>query len=199
MIENIIAYEWKFFMQVSNIGGRAACQDDFETFSRQRTAQFKAYDDQTLKSYLDDLKEYKNINFNPMMLKYAYMMKSSDPQTYQKLEACLPKKESISQELIESIVAFEVIMREEFGEKYPHIAALSRHIYSSDDQEDDVSFETYLRGELMTYSPKTLYHYGRMIVDMLNNKVNMITLIQAETARLYGYQSLDDAEQKCQQ
>ncbi|MEG0368167.1 MAG: DUF4125 family protein [Coprobacillus sp.] len=196
MIDEIIKREWKYFTKVSNVGGRAKCQDDFDTFYKQRTAQFKAYDEMTLKCYLDDLKRYEDINFNPMMLKYAYMMKSSDPKSYQELESCLPKKDSMVLELIDTIVEFEVIMREEFDAQYPHIASLSRHAHSSDDQEDDVSFETYLRGELMTYSPKTLYHYGQMIVDMLNKGINMITLIQEETVRLYGYQSLDDAEEK---
>lgn len=196
MIEDIIEREWKFFSQVSNVGGRAPCQDDFETFSKQRTSQFKAYDEETLNSYLKDLKEYESINLNPMMLKYAYMMKSTDPQGYQELELHIPKNDDRTNEIIELIVNFEVVMREEFNQKFPRIASLSRHIHTKEDQIDDVSFETYLRGELMTYSLPTLYHYGRMLVNMINEGINMITLIQEETVKAYGYQSLDEAEEK---
>lgn len=196
MIEEIIESEWNFFSQVSNVGGRAACQDDFETFSKQRTSQFKAYDDVTLKLYLNDLKEYATISINPMMLKYAYMMKSSDPQGYHELEQSIPKIEDSSYELIELIVNIEVDMREEFNQMYPNIASLSRHIHTSEDKIDDVSFETYLRCELMTYSPQTLYSYGRMLVNMVTHNINMMSLIQNETVKAYGYQSLKDAEEK---
>ena len=65
--------------------------------------------------------------------------------------------------LIESIVAIEVTMREEVNEKYPQIASLARYTYSYEDDIENTSFETYLRGELSTYSPHTLYLYGQMI------------------------------------
>ena len=56
MIKEIIEREWEFFQKVQNIGGRASCQDDFETFNIQRTAQFKVFYQDVLESYLNDLK-----------------------------------------------------------------------------------------------------------------------------------------------
>ena len=46
LIENIIDLEWNMFQRVENIGGRASCQDDFETFiscaaANTRTGQMK--------------------------------------------------------------------------------------------------------------------------------------------------------------
>ena len=43
IIEEIIQREWDFFQHVQHIDGRASCQDDFETFEKQRTAQFLVY------------------------------------------------------------------------------------------------------------------------------------------------------------
>ena len=39
LIKQIISEEYKMFSEVSNIGGRASCQDDFDTFYIMRYAQ----------------------------------------------------------------------------------------------------------------------------------------------------------------
>ena len=192
MIEEIIEREWAFFDQVQHIDGRAACQDDFETFQIQRTAQFKAYNHDTLASYLQDLRTYKKMGYNPMMLKYARMMETSDPEYYQTIKEQLPPINAMTSQLIEAIVSIEVTMREEFNELYPSFAKKVRVTHTSEDEKDSVSFETYLRGELSTYSSRTLYLYGQMIVHMANQNENMIIKIQEETVKAYGYQSLED-------
>ena len=40
LIERIVKQEWDFFQQVNNEGGRADCQDNWETFLIMRTAQY---------------------------------------------------------------------------------------------------------------------------------------------------------------
>ncbi len=196
MIEEIIEREWEFFGQVQNIGGRAFCQDDFETFQIQRTAQFKAYDHDTLASYIQDLRTYTKINYNPMMLKYARMMASSDSEYYETIKDQIPSVDDMTSQLIETIVSIEVSMKEEFNKLYPNLALQTRKIYSYEDQKDDVSFETYLRGELSTYSSRTIYLYGNMLVEMIKRQENMIIKIQEETVKAYGYQSLEDANRE---
>lgn len=198
MIEEIIKREWDFFQKVHHIDGRADCQDDFETFYLQRKSQFEVFYDDVNKSYLQDLKDYEKIGRNPLMEKYAYMMESSDPEYFQTIKEYLPQLAPQQIQLINSICAIEVDMREEFNQQYPHLASHARYTHTSEDTQAETSFETYLRGELSTYSFETLWLYGKMLVDMINKQENIIFSIMEHTAKAYGYQSLEKAEQRHQ-
>ena len=112
MIDEIIQREWEFFQKVHNIGGRASCQDDFETFYLQRKGQFEVFYDNLLQSYLQDLKDAKAIGRNLVMEKYAYMMESTDFQYFQTIKGDLPVLDFKQRELIDYICQVEVQMRE---------------------------------------------------------------------------------------
>lgn len=196
MIEEIIQREWDFFQEVHNIGGRASCQDNFETFYLQRKGQFEVFYPEVNESYLKDLKLYKEIGRNPIMEKYAYMMESTDKDYYDTIKDQLPERSEEQMDIINTICRIEVAMREVFDQQYPRLSSLARNTHTGDDQQENTSFETYLRGELSTYSPETLYLYGRMIANMYQNGQNMILMIQEKTVQAYGYRSLDDAEAK---
>lgn len=196
MIEEIIQREWDFFQEVHNIGGRASCQDNFETFYLQRKGQFEVFYPEVNESYLKDLKLYKEIGRNPIMEKYAYMMESTDKDYYDTIKDQLPERSEEQMDIINTICRIEVAMREVFDQQYPRLSSLARDTHTDDDQQENTSFETYLRGELSTYSPETLYLYGRMIANMYQNGQNMILMIQEKTVQAYGYRSLDDAEAK---
>lgn len=196
MINEIIQREWDFFQDVQNIGGRASCQDDFETFYLQRKAQFELFPKDLQISYLKDLENAKNDGRNMIMEKYAYMMASTDPVYFDTIQSALPVVDEQKRELIDSFCQIEVSMRESFNQEYPYLSQLSRETYTRNDQEDDTSFETYLRGELMTYSDQTLYLYGQMLVEMMKNEKNFIVEIMKNTVRLYGYKNLEEAEKK---
>lgn len=190
MIKDIINLEWEFFQQVHNIGGRASCQDDYETFLLQRTAQFEVFYEEVRESYLHDLRYYKNIGRNPIEEKYARMMRTNDPENYEQIKKHLIELEQKQEELIDSIVSIELSMREEVNVKYPKLTKLARKTYSYEDSKEETSFETYLRGELSTYSPHTLYLYGKMIADMVNKQENIVMKTLERTAIAYGYSSL---------
>ncbi len=196
MIEEIIEREWEFFQKVQNIGGRASCQDDFDTFYLQRKSQFEVFSNELLQSYLLDLKEAKNQGRNMIMEKYAYMMESTDPTYFLQIQNQLPVIDSSQRELIDFICQIEVSMREEFNQKYPCLAYNARETHTYEDQKDETSFETYLRGELMTYSSQTLYLYGQMLVEKMKNNQNLIIEIMEKTVISYGYASLEEAEIK---
>ena len=170
IIEQIVEMEWEMFQNVRNTGGRAACQDDFETFDVMRKSQFLIWDLPLLESYWQDLQEGKAQGRNLVMEKYAYMMESTAPKEYEAIATGLPKISEEKQAMVEQIVAIQVGWREEFAEKYPHLSGQARIIHTSEDTLYDISFETYLRGELKTYSMQTLVLYGRRIVAFVQEQ-----------------------------
>lgn len=196
MVDEIVQREWDFFQLVHHIDGRASCQDDFETFYLQRKSQFLALNYEVQCSYLNDLKQAKTMGRNPVMEKYAYMMAYTDPQYYDTIKDQLPPISEEKKQFVDTFCEIEVQMREEFNQKYPHLAALARNTHSFEDEKEDTSFETYLRGELYTYSMNTLYEYGKMLADLMNKHLNLITMIMEQTVLSYGYCSLEHAEEK---
>lgn len=196
IIEQIVEMEWEMFQNVRNTGGRAACQDDFETFDVMRKSQFLIWDLPLLESYWQDLQEGKAQGRNLVMEKYAYMMESTAPKEYEAIATGLLKISEEKQAMVEQIVAIQVGWREEFAEKYPHLSGQARIIHTSEDTLYDISFETYLRGELKTYSMQTLVLYGRRIVAFVQEQKNMTEEIMRYTTAFYGYKTLEDAEIK---
>ena len=196
IIEQIVEMEWEMFQNVRNTGGRAACQDDFETFDVMRKSQFLIWDLPLLEGYWQDLQEGKAQGRNLVMEKYAYMMESTAPKEYEAIATGLPKISEEKQAMVEQIVAIQVGWREEFAEKYPHLSGQARIIHTSEDTLYDISFETYLRGELKTYSMQTLVLYGRRIVAFVQEQKNMTEEIMHYTTAFYGYKTLEDAEIK---
>ena len=78
------------------------------------------------------------------------------------------------------------------------MAGNARRIHTTEDTLWDTSYETYLRGELGTYSDRTLELYGRFVVELARRDLNLAYLIMENTAKLYGYQSLEEAEANLQ-
>ena len=57
LIAEIVDREWRMFTSTRSLGGRASCQDDSVTFRVMRTSQMDAWADDTLESYLTDLRQ----------------------------------------------------------------------------------------------------------------------------------------------
>ena len=90
LIKEIVQTEWAMFDRVSNAGGRAGCQDDWETFDIMRRSQFVVWDRVSLESYRNDLQQAEKQGRNLLTEKYAYMMQDTCPEEYQKIEKELP-------------------------------------------------------------------------------------------------------------
>ena len=196
LIEEIVLHEWHQFDKVKNEGGRADCQDDWNTFSIMRKSQYNAWTDELLESYLADLIEAEEKGWNLIMEKYARMMESTTPERYKELEKDLPVRSPERIAIQEEIISIQVEWMEEFADEYPKMAGNARSIHTKEDNPFNTSYETYLRGELGTYSERTLLLYGRFVVSLKQEDENLAYNIMNNTAKLYGYSSVEDAESR---
>lgn len=62
----------------------------------------------------------------------------------------------------------------EIVEKYPELDNKNRKLYSSSDTINSTSVETYMRGELSTYSYNTLELIAKYFLVNISNKVNLV-------------------------
>lgn len=196
LIEKIVELEWKQFDKVKNEGGRAECQDDFSTFSIMRKSQYLTWSDELLSSYCNDLLLAEQKGWNLIMEKYARMMKSTAPEKYAELEKELPLRSEERENIAEEIIKIQVAWMEEFAAKFPKMAATARSIHTYEDNEFNTSYETYLRGELGTYSEETFVLYGRFIAKLMQDGRNLAYETMNNTAKLYGYESVEDTEER---
>jgi hypothetical protein len=194
LILDIVELEWEMFSGVNNFGGRASCQEDYLTFKIMRASQAEAWNDEVLQSYYDDLVLAKSQNRNLMTEKYARMMESTSPGEYQRISRLLPVVDGSSLDLIEKIIGINLTWKVETAAAYPNLTKRGRAIYTKEDTYSFTSFETYLRGELRTYSPKTIQCYYAMTLEYLNRGENIEEIYLLNTVKKYGYPSLAEAE-----
>ena len=195
LVERLVKLEWQNFDKVKNEGGRADCQDDWDTFSIMRTSQYLTWTEEMLLSYIRDFEEAMVKGWNLITEKYGRMMESTAPSRYNEIKDQFPYLAEEKKTIIDEIVKIQVSWMEEFASKYPYMAGNSRVIHTYEDTPFSTSFETYLRGEMRTYSDRTLDLYGRFIVSYLQEGKNLTKDIMTNTALLYGYESLEKAEE----
>lgn len=196
LIATIVEMEWKMFQSVPNIGGKASCQEDLKTFGIMRSSQAKSWSAEALESYLDDLREAEQDGRNLCTEKYARMMKSTSPLEYAALEHRIPPLDPEAPPLIEKIVAIALEWEEELKRKHPYLVQRGRPLYSSSDTPFVTSFETYLRGELSTFSLRTLQLYLENAVRQKAEKINGCGITLEHTVKRYGFVSLQEANER---
>ncbi len=121
-------------------------------------------------------------------------MECTAPGEYEKMKNCFPTLSEEKKAKIEQIVQMQVGWMEEFAARYPHLADNARSVHSYDDNLYNTSYETYLRGEISTYSDKMLELYGRYIVSYAKEGKNLTYDIMTNSVHMYGYESLEAAE-----
>lgn len=194
LVSRIVHFEWQQFQEIENEGKRAECQEDWKTFQIMRKSQYLTWSRELLICYLEDLLTAKQNGCNLIMEKYARMMESTAPEEYEKWKVLLPERDMGRIVLQEEVIKIQVAWMEEFAKKYPYMAKNSRKIHTTEDTLWETSYETYLRGELGTYSDQTLETYGRFIVELARRNLNLAYLIMENTAEFYGYESVEEAE-----
>lgn len=195
LVETTARREFEAFDVVKNEGGRAGCQDDWFTFSIMRKSQYLTWDHGMLLQYLYDFDRELERGHNLIEEKYGRMMESTAPERYEEMKERFPEITPEKKEIIERIVAMQVAWMEEFAADYPRLARNARSIHTYEDNGWDTSYETYLRGEISTYSDKMLELYGRYIAAHAAAGQNLAREIMTYSVHMYGYESLEDAEE----
>lgn len=196
LVEDIARLEFEAFDKVHNEGGRASCQNDWFTFSIMRKSQYLTWNRTMLLQYLYDFHREFYRGHNLIEEKYGRMMESTAPEQYEEIKSHFPELTPEKRSIIEQICSLQVKWMEEFATEYPALADNARSIHTSEDNPFNTSYETYLRGELGTYSDKMLELYGRYIVAYAAEGKNPAYDIMGNSVRMYGYSDIEEAEKK---
>jgi len=195
LIDRIVDLEWGLFQQVQGIGGPAACQQDQRTFEVMRRGQALSWALKTLESYLKDLGNAQTEGQNLITEKYARMMAHTAPDEYAQLAPHLPPLEAETLALIDAIVATVLRWEHALEAAYPNLLKRGRPLLQSADRPGVTSLETYLRGELATYSTRTLHHHHAHIRQQAAAGINGARITLEYMVHCSGYASLEAAEQ----
>lgn len=190
---SIAKAEFEAFDKVQNEGGRASCQNNWPTFKVMRMSQYMTWTEDMLLQYLYEFKTNYEHGRNMVEEKYARMMESTAPAEYAAFADQLPALSDEKKAIMEQVIGLQVKWMEEFALEYPNLAEDARRIHTAEDLPDDTSYETYLRGELGTYSDRMLEMYGRYIVAHAQENSNVAREIMENTVHFYGYQDLEAA------
>jgi hypothetical protein len=193
-VDAVVEMEWSQFADVKNIGGRAACQDDPATFDIMRRSQFLTWDEHSLESYLDDLFLAVSSGENIVAHKYAYMMAYSLPEEFERISARLPHVSIEKYELARKLTNQHLKWHREVAEAYPKLAGRGRTELMVDEAGGDVSFENYTLGEFLSMSLRTLKRYDTHMEKLAHEGMNMALMTMENMVLLYGYPSIEDAE-----
>jgi hypothetical protein len=179
LISEIIEIEMKMFLSVPNLE-KTPCQRYPTRFQLHRRAQFLPWSEDTLESYLGDLKKAVRHGENLMTQKYARM------------DNLIPQINK--NPLINKIVEIQCKWQEEVITNYPNMMSGARPLSNCQDSTNVTSFETYLGGELETYSDKTIGLLYKDICDKIRKKINMAEEVYTILVKEQGYGSIRKAE-----
>lgn len=180
LIERILEIELGMFLSVPTTH-RYSCQEDPEGFRVHRRAQFAAWSAPTLESYLMDLLRARDTDCNLVALKYALM---DDLVPRENFSPC-----------INLIVDLALEGQRRFIADFPCLMRGGRPLSKEEDVPGLTSFETYLRGELETYSERTLELLYGDILALQESGSNLSEATYRNLAGQLGFESLESLEE----
>jgi hypothetical protein len=181
IIEAILEIELRMFLTVNPMQ-TSGCQEHPESFKLHRRAQFHPWSEEALGSYLDDLHAAEEQGDNLMRRKYARM------------QGLLPPAETSP--VLEEIVRLKMEWQRAMFRDYPAVMSGARPLTDEGTQAQMTSFETYARGELETYSGRTIELLHRDLLAMQARGESLSEKVYDCLVRASGYESLEAAEKK---
>lgn len=196
LIEEIIKLEFDAFDKVQNVGGRAECQNNWPFFYVMRKSQYLTWTDEMSLCIRNLWFEYTQVGYNFITEKYGRMMEYTSSEEYEQIKENFPTRDDRTRKIVDQIAQIQVAWMQDFAERYPKLASNARDITSNADNMYNTSYETYLKGELLSYSEELLKMYGDFVINLAREGKNLAEMTIKNTAILMGYKSLEDAEEK---
>ena len=181
IIEAIVDLELEMFLSVPS-DRESPCQHHPDGFKFHRRMQFSVWSQATLACYHQDLIYARKNGENLITVKYARM------------QGLLPCRNANPR--IDKIVRIQMQWQEEMTRRFPAIMHRARPLTKSSDDDGTTSFETYLRGELETYSDATLASLYEDMSAMQAKGINAAERLYRLQAQHSGFNSLEEAEAK---
>jgi hypothetical protein len=145
LINSIIAEEWEMLGQVQQAQGTPA--GDERNFYVKRYGWLSGFAEDTLQSYLSDLRVSKNAGINMIALKYAYMMQKTD---YAYFDDNLRKNVPVVSDAKKAMVEATVAKLVQYKSSMPGTDSVTAEGIKMP------SYEAYILGELETYTEPTM-------------------------------------------
>lgn len=196
IIDEIVHLEFDAFDKVQNVGGRAECQNNWPFFYVMRKSQYMTWTDEMLVCIRDLWIENREKGWNMITEKYGRMMEYTSPEEYAAIKDKFPPKDEQTIQIVNQIADIQVDWMTDFAKEYPRLSANARDITSDRDEIDNTSYETYLKGELLTYSKELLKMYAEFIIGLAREGKNLARMTIENTVQLQGYESLKEAEER---
>ena len=194
LIKEIIDREWEMFSVLKNTGGVAECQNNKPEFIIMRSGQWDNLPDKILESYKQDLIEAKKSGRNLLEEKYIRMMEYSAPSEFDGVKHLLPNISNGSLTLIKQIEKIYLDWGDEFENKFPKFSKLCRPLRSSGDIPERASVQTYLIGELSSYSTRTVLFYFDYVTQCVKEGKNLIYITHSDVVKQKGFNSIEEVE-----
>ena len=134
--------------------------------------------------------------FGPRVQELYDALSSEWETRYEALKDTLPVLSPEKLYLSDLICAAHVLWQEELAEQYPRLTGHGRPIRKENDGPGITSFETYLRGELLTYSVESLRLYAAFVDKSKKERVNLCEQVLRNTVQQYGFSTLEEAESR---
>ena len=194
LIKEIIDREWEMFSVLKNTGGIAECQNNKPEFLIMRSGQWDNLPDKILESYKQDLIDAKEFGRNLLEEKYIRMMEYSAPSEFEGVKHLLPDISNGSLTLIKQIEKIYLNWGDEFESKFPKFSKLCRPLRSSGDIPERASVQTYLIGELSSYSTRTVLFYYDYVKQCVEKGINLIYVTHTDVVNKKGFNSIEEVE-----